>query len=1140
MKKWSKSFTALHCIMKISCLQLLLAVVFTGLTVASTSTAQDLLSRTVSVRVDNKGLRTILNRLEKAADVKFTYVPQLIETESSLSLRATNDRLEVILDRLLKPLNITYQVSGKYIVLRKEPTGSIMPLVTTAQAMADRIITGTVTDEKGDALPGVSVLLKGTQRGTTTDSQGAFRLAVPDQSTGQEVVLVFSFVGYQSQEVSPGNSNGQPQTALVVRLVADNKSLNEVVVVGYGTVKKRDLTGSVASVPVADVRKLVLTSPDQAIQGRAAGVLVTQNSSAPGAGTTVRIRGGNSIQGGNEPLYVIDGIPIYNDLGTNGATTNPLSAINTNDIENIEVLKDASATAIYGSRGANGVVIITTRRGKSGQSKIEFDAYYGVQTVRRKYPLLNALEFTTLANEANTNEGRNPVYTPAQIESFGAGTDWQDEVFQQAPIQNYQLTFSGGDDRTQYALGGNYFNQQGIVLNSGFSRGSIRLNLDRKATDRLKVGTSLTLSRTVANRVGSDGNLGATGSVVSGALRFPPILPVYNPDGSYLITNPFLTITTDNPVALAREGRSIGTTFRLLGSVFGEYRILDGLTLRVLAGLDGIYDKSSTYNPKSVLAGLQQGGVASIYNAQNLTWLNENTLTYVRTINQIHSLNLLAGYTQQANRFEFSQASARNFANDNLDYNNLGAGSVPLTPSSGVGTWSLLSYIARINYGYKDRYLLTLTGRADGSSRFGVNHRFGYFPSGSVAWRVIDEPFMNGQPLLDDLKLRVSYGLTGNQEGIGNYPAYSLLATQNYTYNGLVASGTGPSQVANPDLKWESTAQFDAGVDMALLNNRLQITADVYQKRTRDLLLNITIPAASGYTTALKNIGQVENRGVEFAFTSRNIVKPLAWTTNFNITFNRNKVLDIGGVPQIIVGQFANIGSVGGTNLIRVGEPLGSLFGYVTDGLFQQTDDIAKSAQPTAKPGDRRYKDLNSDGKLDDNDRAIIGQAQPTAFFGLTNTLTFKGLELTVFFQGVRGNSILNANRFELESLAGDGNQDRDVLSRWTPTNTNTDIPRATTTRPANRISTRQIEDGSYVRLKNVQLAYSLPATLCRAIRLQSVRAYVTAQNYLTWTKYSGFDPEVSRFGQDNRSQGFDYGSYPAAKTLLFGLNIAF
>jgi TonB-linked SusC/RagA family outer membrane protein len=1104
-------------------------------------------------------LKDALNELMQKYQVEIMFERQAVEgfTVPAGTLNQ-NFKLEKNLDNLLRPLGLKYKKvnSSSYLVIgerkSKKTSGSSerfpdavtseqetereltteVPVPLEKREIAEQTVKGKVTDaEKGEGLPGVSVLIKGTAKGTTTNPNGEYSLSIPDNNA----VLVFSFVGYEPQELAVGN-----RTQLNISLKADIKSLNEVVVVGYGQVKKSDLTGAVATVSVEEIKKVAVTSLDQALQGRAAGVQITQNSGSPGGSTTIRIRGGNSIQGDNEPLYVIDGIPFKNDGAGSGSSFNVLSTLNPSDIESMSVLKDASSTAIYGSRGANGVVIITTKRGKAGKSTINLDSYYGVQEVRKKYDVFNGREYAQFVNDANTNEGRAPVYTQAQVDAFGEGTDWQNEIFRSAPISNYQLSMSGGDERTQYALSGGYFKQNGIVTNSDFDRYSLRLNLDRKLTDRVKVGNSLTINRTLTNQSRTDGDLGSAGLVTIAALQFPPILPVYNPDGTYLITSPALSFTADNPAALARDSKNRNTALRAFGNVFGEYQIMEGLSLKLLLGADAILQKQDSYLPRSVSSGLAQGGAASIFNGQSITWLNENLLTYTKSFG-VHNISALLGYTQQANRTENNTAASRNFVNDNLSSGNLGAGSVPLVPSSGVGTWGLQSYLARINYGYKDKYLFTASFRTDGSSRFGANKRYGYFPSAAVAWRLSEENFLKNVRVLSDLKLRATYGSTGNQDGIGNYPAYSLLGTQNYIFGNVVSTGIGPAQIANPDLSWETTTQADLGVDVGFFNNRITLNADVYLKRTKDLLLNVTIPSTSGYSSAIKNLGKVENKGIELSISSRNLDGAFKWNTDLNFASNRNTVLDIGGAPQIFAGQVANIAQNVNSGIIRVGEPLGSFYGYVTNGLYQTTDELAALTDPQArKPGDRKYADLNGDKKIDDNDRTIIGRAQPKFLGGISNSFSYKGFELTLFLQGVYGNNILNANRFELEYLSGVNNQNRDMLNRWTPTNTNTDIPRASTTRPANRISSRQIEDGSYLRLKNAQLAYNLPASVIKALKIQSFRVYVTAQNYLTWTKYSGYDPEVNRFGQDSRSQGFDYSSYPAAKTLLVGINVGF
>lgn len=1084
-------------------------------------------SQTVNLHVHNMPLEMVFNQIKAQTDYTFVYTASMRKKFSTVNLDIDNLDIKQALNQCFKNQAFTYSIIDMAIILKMKEVKAQIPVI----ARQPRLIRGVVLDVNRQPLAGTSIKILGAQTGAVTDNQGKFSLTLTKDG---EITLEVSRVGYQTETVKV-----MEMKELQIILTESTELLNDIVVVGYGTQKKEDLTGAISSIVAEDLKKTAITSPDQALQGRAAGVQVTQNSSAPGGSTTIRIRGGNSIQGGNEPLYVIDGVPVYNDDGNSGASLNGLSSIDPHDIASMQILKDASATAIYGSRGANGVVIITTKRGVAGHSDYNAGVYYGTQKVRRKYPLLNGTEFAELVNEANTNEGNSPVYSPKEIAAIGNGTDWQDEIFREAPITNYYLSASGGDGKTQYAISGNYYKQEGVVLNSDFDRASFRLNLDKKMSSKFKISNTLGFSHSTANRARTDGSLNGSGQVIANALMIFPTIPVYQPDGAFTLQTA-LGQLTDNPLALAVDSKNDVIVNRVLGSLFGEYTLSSALKLKVLFGIDGIFQKSGSYLPKSVLSGFQQGGLASITNASTLTWLNENTLTYDKVFNKKHHLTVLAGYTQQASRSENNYTASRGYINDNLGYNNLGAGEVPLTPKSGVGTWGLISYLGRVNYKLEDRFLFTLTGRVDGSSRFGENNRYGYFPSGAFAWRLIEEPFIKNLNIFSDLKLRTSYGLTGNQEGIGNYPSQSLLDVQNYVLGEAIQSGVGPNQIANPDLKWESTAQSDIGLDLGFFNNRLTIVADAYIKRTKDLLLNIIIPGTSGYTNALKNIGEVENKGFELGINTRNLEGAFSWNTAFNFSANKNTVLDIGGAAQILSGQTANIGQNVNSGIIKVGEPLGVFYGYVTDGLFQQEDDIAGSAQPTAKPGDRKYKDLNKDNKIDDNDRKIIGRAQPKWFGGLTNSFSYGGFDLSIFFQGVYGNNILNANRFELEYESGTTNQDRDMLDRWTPEHTDTDIPRASVNRPANRISTRQVEDASYLRLKNIRLAYNFSSQLLTKWKIKSLQVYASAQNLVTWTDYSGYDPEVNRFGQDNLSQGFDYGSYPSAKTYLFGLNVTF
>lgn len=1129
-KKWD-SFSLLT-LMKITGLQLLLAVFSASLTLAHDGLSQDLLNRPVSVQFDRQDLKVVLRRLEKAANVKFTYVPQVIDAESKVSLRANNDRLEVVLDQLLKPLHISYQISGNYIVLRKEPTSFNSPLpVTTA---VDQLITGTVADEKGEPLPGVSVLLKGTQRGTTTNSQGTFQLGVPDKGS----VLVFSFVGYQTQEISIGN-----QTTLTIRLAADDKALSEVVVIGYGAVKKRDLTGSVSSIGATDLKAQPISSFNQALQGRVSGVQVTNSSNAPGGGVTIRVRGGNSISASNDPLYVIDGFPVTNPSSAQGANgsanfPNVLSTINPNDIESIEVLKDASATAIYGSRGANGVVLVTTRRGKEGMSNIDFETYYGVSTIYKTLDLATAEEQTALKNEQLRNLGfaERYGYTPAypkKPSEYGVGTNWQKEIYRAAPMQNYQLSASGGTDKLRYLVSGNYFNQDGIVIANNFKRYTGRMNLDARLSNRLKIGTNFLVTYSVNNGINETGITGPVGA----ARTISPASPVYDAAGNWQLLNvgPGSGMASiPNPVAVLRTSTNVLYTNRVLGNIFAEYQVLDGLVARVSVGADLLTSRRNVFYTPQTLVANTLNGYGSNGTASNNNILNENTLTYSRTLNPDHAFDVVAGITFQSNREDRTYQEVQNFANYTLGANNLGQGSVLLAPTTTAQKWGLNSYLGRVNYRFKDRYLFTLTGRIDGSSRFGANSKYGFFPSGAFAWRVSDEAFLKSSPVVSDLKFRLSYGFTGN-DGIGLYNSLSSYVTSRTVFGDTEVLTTQAATIGNPDLRWEKTGQFDAGIDLGLLNNRFQLTADYYVKTTTDLLLGIDLPATTGFTTVTRNIGSLQNSGFELGISSVNTTGKLKWTTSGNLSINRNKVLKLADADQyLITDQNTSVQTI-----VKVGEPIGSFYGRVFDGVWQSTDAV-KAAGTLAQAGDLggapRFKDVNGDGVFNNaTDRTIIGNGLPKFIYGLTNTVSFKGLDLSIFLQGVQGNQIFNYTRSTTEIDPGSTPLKSYIDDHWQTDKPSNNRPSARQWNVSN--SSYLIENGSFLRVKNVSLGYRLPI---KAKAIKAARVYVSGQNLLTFTQYSGYDPEVNSNFTSNTTYGIDNYAYPVSRTYTIGGTFTF
>lgn len=1001
----------------------------------------------------------------------------------------------------------------------------IIPLVlSTSLAFSQQAINGVVKDESGSGLPGATVVIKGTNAYALSDPNGKFSLTA---TKALPITVSISSVGFKTQEIEIYELNDEP---LEVQLQNDNL-LDEVVVVGYGEQKRSELTGAIASVPET-ILKQPISSVDRALQGAVAGVQVTQTSGQPGGGVSIRIRGGSSIQGGNEPLYVIDGFPVYNDApdaGTiSGAEVNPLSAINPSDIESIDILKDASATAIYGSRGANGVVIITTKKGKAEQAQVSYEATYGVQSLRRKIDVLNAKQFASLRNDAlydtNPSLGHFQYLSQEEIDQLGEGTDWQDEAFRDAPTQNHQLSFTGGTQKTRYAITGGYFDQEGIIRNTDFKRLSARINLETKSSERLTFGLNFTGSSTKANV--------APSGIVLALLTMPPTATIYEPDGSYTLRNPFENIFS-NPIASLNEQTNQTSTRRALGTAYAEYELVEGLSLKVLFGTDIADTRENSYIPKTIYEGTATNGQASIGVLSSNSWLNENTLNYTREFGR-HSVNALVGFTQQEYTRDIVRTGSQQFVSDDVAYNSLQSGATPTTPYSDNTRWALLSYLARVNYNLDHKYFFTASVRADGSSRFGKNNKWGYFPSAAISWKVSSEDFF--QPLLgsvSDLKIRASYGATGNQE-IGQYQSLSTLTNVSYLIGDVLVNGFTPSRIANNNLGWETTNQFDAGIDAALFNNRVAITLDGYYKRTKDLLLSVEIPWTTGQSTSLQNYGSVENRGLELGVRTTNLEGDLTWNTTLNVSFNRNKVVSIG--------DGASDSYITGNYLVKVGEPLGTFYGTVTDGILQAGEESTKgvyTGNATPKPGDRLYRDISGDGRFTTAlDRAIIGNAQPDYIFGITNNFNWKGFDLSIFFQGVQGNKILNDNVRTLELFNGQQNAAGSALDRWTESNPSVTTPRAKLD-PAPVFSNRLVEDGSFVRLKNISLGYTLPKHVIEKLKLSNIRVFVIGQNLITWTNYSGFDPEVTS-GNNTTQQGTDAGIYPVSRTVSAGLSVIF
>jgi TonB-linked SusC/RagA family outer membrane protein len=1009
---------------------------------------------------------------------------------------------------------------------------AVVPKADEARA---EVITGHVTDAaSGRPLPNVQVGIVGTTLGATTNAEGRFTIA--NVGPGAHTLRVI-LIGFAPQTRAVNVAAGATVTA-DFQMVAQAVQLEAVVSVGYGTQRRQDVTGSVASVKVEDVPVPVTPNVGQMLEGRVAGAQVTQNNGAPGGGLSVQIRGSASISANSQPLYVVDGVPAITGTSSNDPYQNPLSALNPNDIESIEILKDASSTAIYGARGAAGVVLITTKRGERGSNRVSFDVAYGDQAPAKKLDMLNAKQFATMVNEARANAGLSLSYPQAVVDTLGAGTNWQDLVLHNASQQSYSMSVSGGDDRSRYLLSGSYFDQGGIVIGSGFNRYAGRVNLDRTVSKRFTTGTNLTVSSTQNGIQSSDASLGS--STVMGALWFNPVSPVRNADGSFVLNSP-ITWPVENPVANTVGLYQRRSLFNTIGNLYGEYEVLDGLRARTSLGVTANFERYRFFAPRTIPAGASSNGSGNEFSGENFNIVSENTLNYRREILG-NPLEVLGGFTVQKNRGEELRGNNSQFSNDLLGVYGLGTGTLPGT-STAYNDWALLSWLGRANYNIADKYLLTLTGRRDGSSRFGANNKWGFFPSAALAWRVINEGFMKDQSLFSDLKLRLSYGVTGNQE-IGLYNSLARLSGNNYAFGGTTVIGYATSTAApNPDLKWETTRQSNFGLDMGWLSDRVSASIDYYRSRTNDLLLDVALEASSGFQTQLRNIGSVQNNGFEVSLSTVNFArKNFGWRTTLTGAQNRNKVLDLGVAKELkYTGDKGISGQVGGAVLlIRPGEPLGTFIGYKTNGLYQQGDACPlKSKRPTLDcvPGEYKYVDTNGDGAISAADQTILGNAEPDFYGGLTNEFTAGPFNLNVFFQGSFGGQVLNGPAINTKNVNTFSNQTADALNRWTPQNTNTDVPRANANRPR-EVYDVHIEDGSFVRLQTVTLAYRIPSRLARG--LNNARVYVTGQNLHVWTKYTGFDPEVNSFGGDARARGIDLGAYPRARVWNLGANLTF
>jgi TonB-dependent starch-binding outer membrane protein SusC len=982
-------------------------------------------------------------------------------------------------------------------------------------------ISGVVTGTGDRPLAGATVAVAGTTRGDQTDAQGRYTItAVPVGSR----TLRATFASYSEATRTVTVAAGQTATANIP-LVAQAVRLDAVVAVGYGTVRARDVTGSIGSVTAEDLATSAapVASVASALTGRTAGVQVVTNSATPGASANIRIRGTNSITASSDPLYVVDGIPL-----SPGST--PLNAIDPNNIESIQVLKDASSTAIYGARGANGVVLVTTKRGQRGGSQISIESSYGYQKPSRFIEVLDSRDYMILVNEGLVNSGRAPKFSQAQIDDPATPYfDYPRELLQKLewqPQQTHALTVSGGDAQTRYLLSGNYVDQQGIVLNSGFNRFGGRVNIDRTVSSKFRVGASLSGTRTTQEVNGGESTGIAGNNVgISAAMMYEPLILPRDPVTGVWNQRVQLSANVLNPITEANGQDNPNYTTAALTSLFGEYDLMEGLALRSTLGGNFNFRRNLAYSPSWTATGTP-GGVASQFSSERRELTNENTLTLRRDIGP-GSLDAVVGASIQTSNISAYTARAQGFPVDQLEFNNLGAGSTLLAPSSDVSEWTLLSQLGRINYNLLERYLFTVTARRDGSSRFGANNKWALFPSAAFAWRVIDEPILQNQRVFSDLKLRFSYGRTGNQ-AVDEYQSLARMTTA-YTALGsntdvvtLVPEGAAP----NPDLKWETQDQFNAGIDLGFLDNRVSLTADAYQSSTSNLLLVRQLASRTGYASQLQNVGAVRNRGVELSLKTLNLdVGDLSWETTVNLSLNRNEVTQLYGGLQ----------DLGAGSSTQVGEPLNTFVGYKVLGLYQQGDACNLQVTRECAPGEYKILDLNQDRIINDDDRVNLGSPEADYYGGFTSNLRYGPASLDAFFNFSKGNEMNNTAQRYMGLVAGASNERSDrALQRWTPQNTNTDVPRANVDRPNNRTYSTYIEEGSFLRLQTLTFGYDVPTQLIPGGYLDGARLMVSGQNLWLTTRYTGYDPE------NGGGTGSDNGGYPRGRTWNVGLNLTF
>lgn len=1071
-------------------------------------------TKKLNLNMKKASVKEVLSAIEDQSEFKFMYSGKIIDVKRQVVIYEENSKIEDALKSLFVGTDVEYTIKDRIIVL----SASGLSNNELSNIEQQKSVSGKVTDSSGSPLPGVSVVIKGSRTGTITDSNGKFSLSnLPDNAT-----LQFSFVGMKTEDIPVDG-----KTTINLTMQDETIGIEEVVAIGYGTVRKSDMTGSISTISADKIIQGPATSVSRALQGKSAGVRVTQKTGRPGDEVIIRVRGGNSLSGGNDPLYVVDGFPV----DRLGADFNP------EDIASMEILKDASATAIYGSRGANGVVLITTKRGKEGKGEVNYHGYYGVQSIRKKLDLLDKNQYVAMQNEIAAKDG-GTILSAGQIASL-PDNNWQDLAYRNAMMQSHQLEASGGTQSARFFSSLNYMNQEGILKGSDYNRLGIRVNGDIQINKKLNVKSNIGFTQTLDN----NGNFAADGwgAIPFQAIAMPPTVPIFDESGKYTVFKGTPWGGT-NPAGYSQMAKNLTTYNRVIANTAVNYEFIKGLDLKITLGVDFNNATNDSYSKIGISNGGPGTGEGSKSMSKSYTVVNENIINYSKIINQNNRFSAMAGFSYQENVSDnISSGTYSGFVSDVFENNNLQSAKNTRPVSTGFSDSKLLSYIGRFNYSFKERYLLTLTSRYDGSSKFGADNKYALFPSAALAWRMSEENFIKQFEWISNLKVRASLGQAGNQ-AISPYQTLDRLTTNVPVFGTVQKVGFVASGFSNQGLKWETTTQADLGLDLSILENRVGLVLDYYKKNTTDLLYNASLPPSSGYSSSIRNVGEIENKGFEFELSYHNLKGEIIWNTSLNMSFNRSKVVDLGTDNSGIPIQRIDSPIAGGNWFpLFLNESPSQLYGFVIDGIYQT--DAEAAIEPGKKAGDYKTKDLKADGVINGDDQTLLTHLEPKFVIGMNNEISYKDFELSFLIVGTYGNDIVNEFNKYYTALGGTWNVTKEAWDhRWTGPGSTGTYAAASSHAPSyitfGSPSTLWVENGSYLKVKDIKLAYTIPSSVTKRIKIENVTVYVSGSNLITWTNYKHYDPEAS--WTSSSVNGWDRGVYPSAKAVMGGIQVTF